>query len=434
MKKIIIQKVKNIEFLEFEIPDKGVYLLTGKNGSGKTTLLASLHRIGYKNSFADYFKTTSSEEKLDFFGDSSITYILDEERDEKVVYKYGNARWSPSPRKNSHLLSNFGYPRVKFVAANAKRIEPTSHELKTIRMKNADNIIIKDLKKILSDNRFEGLKYINTKTGPGNKAYLIQKKINNKSYYFSEKNFSLGEFCVLKLVTELNDLAHNSLVLIDEIEMALHPKAQVKLFTYIEEIAKAKDLTIIFSTHSASLIKRTPRKQIFVLENNGDGVIGCLRNCFPARVLGDITYDDEVEPDFLFFVEDLKAQYILEQMVDQFKQDYSADKIFPYYKVIPVGGYDQVIDFLINSDQIFKTMVKRYAFLDKDGEDEVLKKAEEQKRYGFLEKVKINRDKIKYLPCVPEQGIIKYCEDESSHYLAKVLVVQKTHGSLSMRM
>jgi hypothetical protein len=29
---------------------------------------------------------------------------------------------------------------------------------------------------------------------------------------------------------------------------------------------------------------------------------------------------------------------------------------------------------------------------------------------------------------------MKYCEDESSHYLAKVLVVQKTHGSLSMRM
>src|SRR5690606_40171603 len=102
MRKIRITKVKNIESLEFEIPNPGVYVLTGANGSGKTTLLAALNRIGNKNAFANFFKTTPNESKLDFFGESSISY---ETSNNKVAYNYGNTRWSPTPKSNSKLLT-----------------------------------------------------------------------------------------------------------------------------------------------------------------------------------------------------------------------------------------------------------------------------------------------------------------------------------------
>ena len=42
MKKIIIDNIRNIEHLEFEIPTAGVHVITGENGIGKTTLFTCL--------------------------------------------------------------------------------------------------------------------------------------------------------------------------------------------------------------------------------------------------------------------------------------------------------------------------------------------------------------------------------------------------------
>lgn len=396
--------------MNFNIPSSGVYVLTGANGSGKTTLLTVLHRIGFGNAFANFFKTTANEDKLDFFGDSSITYKVGEK---EVSYKYGNTRWSPTPRINSKILEEFGFPQVKFIAADAKRIEATEDELKANRIKTAEDSISKDMKSILSDDKFDHLKFINTKRGHGNRAYLITKKIKGKNYYFSEKNFSLGELCVLRLVTSLKDISYNSLVLIDEIEMALHPKAQAALFNFLLRTAEEKSLTVIFSTHSASLIKRASRKRILLLKNKGDGVIECLKNVYPAQALGDIAYDDEISPDFLFFVEDYKAKKMLEQMIEKYKSIAFKTQIPPQYKVVPVGGFKETIEFLTNSDQVFGDEVKRYAFLDKDVETESIEEAKKNEKYEFLQKVKNNKMKIKYLPCTPEQGIIQLLEDDT---------------------
>ena len=416
MRKIWITKVKNIESLEFEIPNPGVYVLTGTNGSGKTTLLAALNRIGNKNAFANFFKTTPNESKLDFFGESSISY---ETSNKKVVYNYGNTRWSPTPKSNSKLLTEFGFPDVRFIAADSKRIEATQDELKPTRIRPAENFVINDIVRILGSSKFENLKYVNTKRGAGNRAYLILRKHNNKNIYFSEKNFSLGELCVLRLVTTLSNISYQSLVLIDEIEMALHPKAQAALFNYLVRVAKEKNLTVIFSTHSSSLIKRASRHRILLLRDSGGGKIKCARNVYPAQALGDIAYDDEVNPDFLFFVEDYKAKTLLEQMIAEYKTTIS-NQIPPYFKVIPVGGFKETIEFLTNSDQIFSDNVKRYAFLDKDVEIESLQEAKDNEKYAFLQKFKDNKGKIKYLPCTPEQGIMDMIHSDELKHCGKI--------------
>ena len=56
MKKVILENVKGIRRLEFELPTRcGVYLITGKNGTGKTNLLVALHRICNRAAFRDNF-------------------------------------------------------------------------------------------------------------------------------------------------------------------------------------------------------------------------------------------------------------------------------------------------------------------------------------------------------------------------------------------
>lgn len=406
---VIIRDVKAIRELVFNIPDPGMYVLVGPNGSGKTTLLAALYRIGYKNAFADYFKTSLKEKTLDYFGNASVTYSVDSQQ---VSYNYGNTRWSPTPKSNSKLLARFGFPNVIFIAADAKRIEPTSDEMRTNRIKPANRDVISEVKSILADSKFDNLKVINTKRGIGNEAYLIQTKVSGQNYYFSEKNFSLGELCVLKLVVELRKVPENSLILIDEFDMALHPKAQAALFRYMDKATAEKKLTLIFSTHSTSVIKRAGRNRILLLKNDREGLISCTRKAFPAQALGDIAVAEDIQPDFLFFVEDYCAKFLLEEMVELYKSEKTYNSAAPYYKVVPVGGFQQVIEFLINSDQIFSDTVKRFAFLDKDVEEESLQKAEDNKQYDLLKKFRDNKQRICYLPCTPELGVINLIESD----------------------
>src|SRR5690606_36324391 len=156
-------------------------------------------------------------------------------------------------------------------------------------------------------NKFNNLRYVQTSStrGPGSgsqrwkRAYVI--KIGNS--YYSEKNFSLGEILILNTLLLIDDVTTGSMLLIDEIEMALHPRVQIRLLKYLEKKATEKGLVIILSTHSSSLIK-SAKKLIYLDNKSGDGQIKVNKNCYPAIVLRDIAIEEDIQPDYIFVVED----------------------------------------------------------------------------------------------------------------------------------
>ena len=83
--------------------------------------------------------------------------------------------------------------------------------------------------------------------------------------YYSEKNFSLGEILILNTLLLIDDVTAGSMLLIDELEMALHPRVQIRLLKYLENKAIEKNLVIILSTHSSSLIKSAKKLICFVM-------------------------------------------------------------------------------------------------------------------------------------------------------------------------
>ncbi|MBS6212228.1 AAA family ATPase [Proteus sp. fly-1008] len=405
-KSIVINNIKNIKTLSFSLPPTGVYILTGKNGTGKTTLLTALHRIGFSNAFANSFKTTNNSNKIDNYQNASIIYNV---MDKSVSYSYGNTRWAPTPRKNSTILSEFEYPEVRFIAADSKRIEATNDELKEKNILPVSAEINKEMVNILLNDKFDSLCYVNTKRGKGSRAYLIKHKTAaRKTIYYSEKNFSLGELCILRLLVNLNEIKDNSLVLIDEVEMALHPQAQLALYEYLKNIAKKKSLTIIFSTHSVSLIKTASRDNILLLLNDGLNNVRCESKVYPAQALGELAYQDEIQPDFIFFVEDKMALLLLTSMIEKHKIISFATRPVPTYKIVPIGGFKQVIEFISDSNFILSSNIKTYAFLDEDVKSESIVEAQQNKKYKFLELVEKNEEKIKYLPCTPELGLMQF--------------------------
>ena len=110
--KIQISNVKGIKNLTFEIPQVGVWVITGLNGSGKSTLLATLDRIKNANAFQQFFRTSPLADQVDLYDNASIEYEID---GQSVTYKYGGQRWRATPRANSVILGKFPFSDIEYI-------------------------------------------------------------------------------------------------------------------------------------------------------------------------------------------------------------------------------------------------------------------------------------------------------------------------------
>ena len=405
--KITIEDIKNIKKLEFKMPNRnGVYALTGTNGSGKTTLLATIARIKNKFAFQKYFRA-SPDEKLDLFK-GKIEYEIN---DEKVYYQYGGRNWSAHPRKNSSLFSNISYADIILVPPNESRLFIHQKDLNTHRIRGANQELITHLNNIFSTDKFDNLKVMNTDKTRGKKnrskvAYLIPKTINGKTTYYSEKNFSLGEIIILNLFLELKDFSKNSLILIDEIELALHPKVQINLINYLKEYSRENNTQIILSTHSISVIRNVDNI-IFLKEK--ETYTEVTYDAYPAQAVGEIAYQDDLKPDVVFLVEDKMAKILLTYMLK--KYSVITNKALPDYKILPIGGYKNVVEFHETSRGYLFNNVPIITLLDLDVKDDVIPYLKINKPNNIFYQLYITLGaEVQFLPITPELGLVSFID------------------------
>ncbi|MGZ8217266.1 AAA family ATPase [Methylomagnum sp.] len=89
---------------------------------------------------------------------------------------------------------------------------------------------------------------------------------------------SEGTLLALGLLAFLANPKPPNLVLLDDIEQGLHPKAQRELVAVFKEIIQTNpNLQIIFSTHSPYIVDELKPSQVHVLNNNHAGFTHCKR-------------------------------------------------------------------------------------------------------------------------------------------------------------
>ena len=89
---------------------------------------------------------------------------------------------------------------------------------------------------------------------------------------------SEGTMLTLGLLTVLMNPKQPNLVLLDDIEQGLHPKAQRDLVAVFKEIIEDNpNLQIIFSTHSPYIIDELTPSQVHVLSNSNLGFTSSKR-------------------------------------------------------------------------------------------------------------------------------------------------------------
>ncbi|MCS0503796.1 ATP-dependent nuclease [Ancylobacter mangrovi] len=402
---IEICNLRNIQRLKFSIPDRGVWLLTGANGAGKTSLLACIRRLGNRNAFPVHFPSSLRSNRLDNHATGTVTY---EVNGSTVEYAYRGERWTPRPRSASHMFNSFGYSSVTYIGATADRITPRPEDFDTRHIKTVDKQIIAAANQIFQTDKFSNLRSINLSRGIGNDAFVLSLGTSPQTYH-SEKHFSLGELCVLKLLRLLKNVANNSMIIVDELEMALHPRAQVELLRYLEQQAKAKSLTVIFSTHSVTLLKTIDRSRIIYLEKQDDGEIRPIVGCFPTYAIGNIASDEEALPDIMLYVEDLLARDFLNSFYELFvNEKYTDPTLRPSAKIVPVGGFNEVIGFLDRNRSVLPVSVKQMAVLDNDVSSEVISAWRKANNHSKLAKYDELKKQIAFLPFTPEVGLMEY--------------------------
>ena len=111
--RVIVENIRNIKRLEFNLPPEGVTLLVGANGIGKTSLLTCLARIGSSSAFRESFISprTSNPNIVSPYEDSSVEYITGQGR---VTFQKTKKKWQPKPKSSTNLLKYFGYSSVVY--------------------------------------------------------------------------------------------------------------------------------------------------------------------------------------------------------------------------------------------------------------------------------------------------------------------------------
>jgi len=151
---------------------------------------------------------------------------------------------------------------------------------------------------------------------------------------------------------------------------------------YLKEICKNHDACVFISTHSPSVLSQIENKNIFLLRKSRVG--GKIRTITPCGAAYAIKSTRDMNGyDKVILVEDELAKKIIEANIIN-------NNLSPYYlyKIIPVGGWSQVID-MFNEFQDSKfggPFCKYMAILDGDAKGD------------FDSSGKICNGELKFLP------------------------------------
>lgn len=125
---------------------------------------------------------------------------------------------------------------------------------------------------------------------------------------YSGFNMGAGEDTLISLLYLLQKAPNGSLVVIEEIELGLHPSAQKRLAEVILEIALNKKLQIICSSHSFDFIDSLPRQARILIEAH-HASHKVTPNCTSRYALGHIS--DKPMPELKIYCEDYFAEKLV---------------------------------------------------------------------------------------------------------------------------
>lgn len=298
-------------------------VIAGANGSGKTTLLESIIK-NIEECLGKYIQRPD-ENRVNFYFEDNENRIIERERvnlKEKwpITYSSNNLFFNylklQETRKSHQLISSI-YPKVIYVPSEIKfeksevnttslkvdyklinivnneliksipsyiasRITYVANTEEDLTMKQVREKVSEEINRIFDildiDVKLKGVSKDETSTPIFTNSSGDEFDINGLSS--GEKQLFLRTLAIKMLEPE------NSIILIDEPELSLHPKWQSKIIKVYERIGKNNQ--IIIATHSPHILGSVPKENIIILSKDNEGKV------FPMT--GDKLYSSYGQP------------------------------------------------------------------------------------------------------------------------------------------
>ena len=405
IEKVHIKNIKGIKDLELSFRKDNkildVIVLAGVNGSGKTTILESIKDFFY-NTNINYDEPEKSNVNLDiFFEEFEKNNIEEAEKNCKDKYEHklqdffrALKSYEYSRKNNNEYYDNLiakrfeNPPKIIYVPAENKFEEiqtystTLSREYKFINIINSN--VIRDIPSYIATRRNHlatieedlTMKEITNKVvNEINSIFdILELDVKLKGFSKDEKTMPIFENSAGEEFN-INDLSSgekqlflrtlsikmlepkNSIILIDEPELSLHPKWQQRIIEVYKKIGENNQ--IIIATHSPHILGSVSNENIFILYRDEKGKI--------EAKTGDELYSsygqpvDRVLKDIMGLesVRTPKIEKDLEELRKLVDEDKYATKEFKekYNELLEILGNTDEDLFLIDMDAKLKQKV-----------------------------------------------------------------------------
>lgn len=320
-----------------------ISVIAGKNGSGKSTVLAlaacAFHNN--KNGFKLPERKTAYYTYSDFFIQTSEEIPPE---GIEVWYRFKHDKWKKSDtnpkgvgnlyqmreKKNGGKWTNYS-TRVKrnVVFLGIQRVVPHSEKsvsksyrtyFKAATADGWEN----DVKKVVGSILGSVYDTYWMKTHGKYRMPLVASKGN----IYSGFNMGAGENALFEIFTIIYASPPGTLLIIDEIELGLHEKAQKKLINELKKICNEKKVQVVCTTHSPAILESVPLEGRFFIESYTQKTI-VTPGISSKYAAGLLSGEDSNELDI--FVEDGIASTIVESALD--------DELRCRVSILPIGSH-----------------------------------------------------------------------------------------------
>lgn len=339
IRKVRVTGVRGLDAeIEFHWP---VVAVAGVNGTGKTTLLqvasaaysraqgGRYYRLGewIRNELQGDTPPVSRQARVDFsFFDTP---------DIPVPYEAVNSRWRYPRRGNPQRyvefigITNFS-PRIE----QRGRVHVFQSRLVIRASEPLSHQAIQSISTICG-RAFTG-GHVHTVGSPNGNWSENLPQLTRDAVTYSEPHMGAGEQKVVRLVRQLERIPRQSLIILEEPELTLHPDAQRGLAWYLMGLARRQGHQILIATHSADIFETLPLPARILLVRGPGGAVDVLPNAKYLAAARELAANVRLNKDIIL-VEDAVAGRLLHEILLRYSR-----AVLTHCTVVPVGSANDV--------------------------------------------------------------------------------------------